>query len=180
MADQAFEHTTIMASAQKCFDVATDFENYPKWAGSVKETSILRRDDSGRAVDVYYRAASMGRSTAYTLRYFYGADPLRFAWRLREGDLVSRLDGEYEFQPVPGGEGDDEESTYVVYHLAVELATPLPGFVKRRAESIIMHTALGELKSHVEASSHDLTAIGGEERLSTHHQPAPAHSRFSR
>ena len=160
MADQAIEHTTIMASAQRCFDVATDFENYPNWADGIKETSILRCDASGRAVDVHYSAASMGRSTAYTLRYFYGTDPLRFAWRLREGDLVSRLDGEYEFQPVPGISGDDEESTDVVYQLAVELAIPLPGFVKRRAESIIVHTALGELKAHVEALADGRTGIG--------------------
>ena len=179
MADQAVEHTTIMASAQRCFDAATDFENYPQWAGGIKETSILRRDASGRAVDVYYRAASMGRSTAYTLRYFYGADPLRFAWRLQEGDLVSRLDGEYEFQPVPGGDGDGEESTDVVYHLAVELAMPLPGFVKRRAESIIVHTALDELKSYVEASAHGQAAAGGV-WPSTRSQYVSDHSRLSR
>jgi hypothetical protein len=37
-----------------------------------------------------------------------------------------------------------------VYHLTVELVVPLPGFVKRRAESKIMHNALRELKAHVE------------------------------
>jgi hypothetical protein len=35
--------------------------------------------------------------------------------------------------------------------LTVELIVPLPAFVKRRAESKIMHNALRELKAHVEA-----------------------------
>jgi len=39
----------------------------------------------------------------------------------------------------------------VSYQLAVELAVPLPGFLKRRAESRIMHTALDELKAYIEA-----------------------------
>ena len=87
--------------------------------------------------------------TAYTLRYFYGSDPLRFAWRLQQGDATNRLDGEYEFCPVPG----DANATEVTYQLAVELAVPLPGFVKRRAESRIMHTAVQELKAYVEAAA---------------------------
>ena len=148
MVDQATERTTIMASPRQCFDVATDFERYPKWAGDIKEARILHRDSSGRAVDVEFRVAAMGRSAAYTLRYFYGKDPLRLAWRLQRGDATARLDGEYEFRPVAGESGITE----VVYHLAVELAVPLPGFVKRRAESRIMQTALDELKAYVEAA----------------------------
>lgn len=147
MVDQATQRNTIMASPQRCFDVAVDFERYPEWAADVKQATVLTRDEQGRAVDVEFRAAAMGRSTHYTLRYFYGSDPLRMAWRLQDGDATRRLDGEYEFLGVDGG----EESTQVVYHLAVELTVPLPGFVKRRAEARIMHTALSELKEYVEA-----------------------------
>jgi hypothetical protein len=35
----------------------------------------------------------------------------------------------------------------------VELLLPLPGFVKRRAEGRIMHTALPQLKVRAETSS---------------------------
>ncbi len=62
---------------------------------------------------------------------------------------MRRLDGAYEFLPVT----DDPDRTDVVYHLTVELVVPLPGFVKRRAESKIMHNALRELKAHVEQST---------------------------
>ena len=37
------------------------------------------------------------------------------------------------------------------YDLAVELAVPLPGLVKRRAAGLIMGSALKELKKQVEA-----------------------------
>jgi hypothetical protein len=40
--------------------------------------------------------------------------------------------------------------TLVTYHLAVELVVPLPGFVKRRAEQKIVHTALRELRAQVQ------------------------------
>lgn len=148
MVDQATERTTIMASPERCFAAAVDFERYPDWAADIKAATVLSRDDEGRAVDVEFRAAAMGRSTTYTLRYFYGSNPLRLAWRLQSGDATKRLDGEYEFLPVDG----DPETTEVVYHIAVDLAVSLPGFLKRRAEARIVHTALHELKAHVEAS----------------------------
>jgi ribosome-associated toxin RatA of RatAB toxin-antitoxin module len=147
--DQATQRTTIMASPQRCFDVAVDFEHYPVWARDIRKARILSRDRDGRAVDVEYWVKAMGRSTTYTLRYFYGSDPLRLAWRLQRGDATTRLDGEYTFVAV-GGESD---TTEVSYQLTVELAVPLTGFVKRRAESRIMQTALDELKAHVEAGA---------------------------
>jgi len=52
-----------------------------------------------------------------------------------------------EFAAIP----DEPNSTQVTYYLSVDLVVPLPGFVKRRAEARIMHTALDELKTAVEA-----------------------------
>ena len=86
--DQATQRTTIMASPERCFDVAVDFEQYPVWARDIKKARVLSRDRDGRAVDVEYWVRAMGRSTTYTLRYFYGSDPLRLAWRLQRGDAT--------------------------------------------------------------------------------------------
>jgi len=149
MVDQTTESTVIAASPDACYAAAIDFERYPDWATDVKMARILSRDEVGRAVDVEFRAAAMGRSTTYTLRYFYGANPLRIAWRLQAGDITRRLDGEYEFLPV----ASDANSTEVVYHLAVDLSVPLPGFVKRRAEARIVRTAMNDLTCFVEGAS---------------------------
>lgn len=149
MVDQATARMTIQATPEECYTAVIDFERYPEWASDIKMARVLSRDDDGQAVDVEYRAAAMGRSTTYTLRYFYGSNPRRIAWRLQEGDVTRRLDGEYEFLPV----ASDPGSTEVVYHLAVDLKVPLPGFVKRRAEARIVRTALDELRRHVERGS---------------------------
>jgi hypothetical protein len=113
----------------------------------VKAASVVSRDEQGRPSDATFRAAAMGRSTVYTLRYFYGSNPLRIAWRQLEGDITRRLDGEYEFLPL--GDGSQTE---VVYHLEVDLVLPIHGFVKRRAESRIIRTALDDLRRRVETT----------------------------
>lgn len=147
MADQAIQRTTISASPERCFAAAIDFESYPGWARDIKEARVVARDDQGRATAVAYRAAAMGRSTNYTLQYDYTDAPERLGWVLVQGDIMRRLDGDYRFAAIEG----DPDATDVTYRLTVELVVPLPGFVKRRAEAIIMNTALRELKAHVES-----------------------------
>ena len=147
MADQATETIEIAAPPERVFEVLLDLDAYPTWARDLKGVSVESRDDEGRGHEVTFRAAAMGRSTSYTLRYEYGDDPRTIAWELVRGDIMRRLDGSYVLEPVPG----DGERTRVTYHLAVDLVVPLPGFVKRRAESKIIHSALRELRAHVES-----------------------------
>jgi hypothetical protein len=145
MPDQATERTTIDAPPEQVLEVALDIERYPEWARDVKEAVVAERDEQGRPLRVAFRAAAMGHSARYVLKYDYGESPLRMGWVLEQGDIVRRLDGEYLFEPNDGTGG-----TEVTYKLVVELAVPLPGFIKRRAESKIMTTALDELKRRCE------------------------------
>ncbi|MCU0273124.1 MAG: SRPBCC family protein [Acidimicrobiales bacterium] len=147
MRDHTSQTTVIQASPRVCFDVALDFERYPEWAADIKDARIVVLDDEGRGGEVEFRAAAMGRSSTYRLRYNYGSNPLRLSWRLVEGDLERTLDGEYVFAPV----ADDPDATAVTYELTVELKVPLPGFVRRRAEAKIIHTALDDLKQRAES-----------------------------
>ena len=144
MADHTTQRLTMRATPQQCFEVVTDFEHYPDWAADIKAVTVDERDPDGRARRVTFRAAAFGRSTTYTLDYDYSDAPHQLAWVLSRGDLTSRLDGAYVF------EGPDDGDTEVTYHLVAELKVPIPGFVKRRAESRIISTALRELKSRVE------------------------------
>lgn len=143
MADQATQTIIVEADPEACFEVATDFEVYPAWAKDVKESVVHERDESGRALEVEFRAAAFGRSTHYTLRYDYSAAPEMVSWKLVMGDLMRACDGSYQFRSVEGGR------TEVTYTVAIELVVPLPGFVKRRAEVRILNT-VKELKSRVE------------------------------
>ncbi len=144
MADQANERIRIEASAARCWEVATDFERYPEWARDVKQAKIVATDAEGRGTRVEFRAAALGKSIRYLLEYDYSAAPDGFSWRLAEADMLRRLDGTYRF------EAETPTSTRVHYELAVELAMPLPGLVKRRASSLIMGNALRELKRRIE------------------------------
>ncbi len=82
MAEQARETTTIAAPLGKVFDTLVDFEAYPQWAADLKQARIVERDGEGRGLEVEYRAAAMGRSTTYRLRYDYDGSPNRLAWAL--------------------------------------------------------------------------------------------------
>lgn len=146
MAEQATEHMVVAAPPEQCFAVVSDVERYPEWAADIKEVIVRTRDGEGRPLEVTWRAAAFGRSTSYTLTYDYSEAPRALAWKQTAGDLTSKLDGVYRFEPA--GEG----TTQVTYTLEVELRVPLPGFIKRRAQSRIMHTAMEELKSRVESS----------------------------
>ena len=146
MAEQATQRLIMRATPEKIFDVVTDFEHYPQWAGDIKQVTVVDRDEQGRGAKVAFRAAAFGRSTSYTLTYDYDKAPQEISWVQVRGDLTNRLDGTYLFEP----SGHDTE---VVYHLVAELRVPLPGFIKRRAEGRIMSTALKELKARVESAT---------------------------
>ena len=145
MADQATETSEIAASVEQIFDVLLDFDAYPRWARDLKGVQVESRDDEGRGREVTFRAAAMGRSAGYTLRYSYGESPTTMSWELVRGDIMRRIDGSYTLEPV----ADDPSRTRVTYDLTVDLIVPLPGFVKRRAEHKIVHAALRELRDHL-------------------------------
>jgi ribosome-associated toxin RatA of RatAB toxin-antitoxin module len=147
VADQATEHMTVSASPERCFSVAADIERYPEWAADIKEVVVEERDAEGRPLLVTFRAAAFGRSASSTLRYDFSEAPHILSWTLTKGDITSKWDGTYVFDPGEGG------GTDVTYHLEAQLRVPIPGFIKMRAQSRVMSTAMRELKARVESSS---------------------------
>lgn len=143
MADHVTEQITVAADPEIVREVLLDFPAYPEWARELKSVEVLSTDDRGRGLEVRFRAAAMGRSTSYVLRYDHD-DPDRIAWKLVEGDVTRKLDGFYELQPHPDG-------TRITYVLEAKLKLPLPGFVKNRAQGRIMTAALDNLKARAEA-----------------------------
>ena len=147
MAEVATERMTVSATPERCFAVSSDLDAYPQWAADIKEVTVHDRDDQGRPQLVTFRAAAFGRSTSYTLAYDFSEAPHTLSWKLTKGDITTVLDGSYVFDPADGS------GTEVTYHLEVELRVPIPGFIKMRAQSRIMSTAMRELKARVESSA---------------------------
>ena len=143
---------TVPASVDACFAVATDLESYPDWVGEITDVDVEARDAGGTPLRARFEATGLGRASSYTLDYDLSQAPRRLAWTMVDGDLTSRLEGAYLFEPAPTS-SDDHPATDVTYELIVDLAVPLPGYVKRRAEDKIVESALRRFCDRVVAVS---------------------------
>ncbi len=146
MIDELSVTRVIKADSTSCHSLVADLESYPDWARGLEDVQIEDRDELGRALVATFKVAAMGRSATYTLEYDHSEAPRALSWRLLQGDIVRRLEGHYRFDDVD----DEPGATEVSYALAVEVAVPLAGFVKRRAEGRIMHAAVDDLQARLE------------------------------
>ncbi|GAB3302548.1 cyclase [Epidermidibacterium keratini] len=145
MADQSTQSIVINANPEAIMDVIGDFEAYPQWAGSIKKGEPLDDDGNGWATKVAFDLDAGPISDSYTLAYDWDDYPNRVSWQLVEGKMQKSQQGSY----VLSDRGDG--TTEVTYNLSVELAIPMIGMMKRKAEKVIMDTALKELKKRVES-----------------------------
>lgn len=146
------EHTVasvqVQATVEACWAVGVDVAAYPLWVENLSSVEILSTDDRGRPLTARFEAEGLGRGTSYVLAYDLSEEPYRLSWNLVSGDLTREIEGRYAFHDMT------EESglplTDVDYELTIDLAVPLPGFVKRRAEDKIVKSALHRFKLRVE------------------------------
>lgn len=142
MPERASEDIVIDAAPGEIMAVITDFESYPEWVRNMKDVEVRATDEHGRGQRVWYHVDARVMDVHYVLSYTYH-DDTRLTWELVEGDQINTLDGEYLLD-------EQGEATRVRYTLEVDVAFPLPGFMKKRAAAVIMETGLGELKRRVE------------------------------
>ena len=122
--------------------VIADFDAYPEWATGVRSADVLSSTD-GRAAEVRFTLDAGVIKDSYVLGYDWDGDA-EVRWNLAEaGSMISEMTGGYEL-------ADHGESTEVTYELAVGIKVPMPGMLKRRAEKVIIDTALKGLKSRAE------------------------------
>jgi uncharacterized membrane protein len=142
MADQSTQSIVIDAPPAAIMAVLADFPAYPQWAASVKSAEVVSTRPDGRAEQVRFVLDAGVVKDDYVLEYDWSGDD-RVEWRLVRGQMQKSQQGSYVLAPRGG-------STQVTYHLAVDLAIPMLGMFKRKAEKVIMDTALKELKKRVE------------------------------
>jgi hypothetical protein len=127
--------------------VIADFTSYPGWASGVREATVLADDADGRPSRVRFTIDSGVIKDSYVLSYAWQGDG-RVEWELAErGSMVSAMTGSYLLED--SGDGADS-ATRVTYELAVGLAVPMPGMLRRRAEKTIVDTALRGLRGRAE------------------------------
>jgi ribosome-associated toxin RatA of RatAB toxin-antitoxin module len=135
----------IDAPADRIMDVIADFESYPVWATGVKTADVVTTTDGGRAEQVHFVLDAAPIRDEYDLGYVWDGSRT-VSWSLVEkGSMLRSMDGAYVLEPVADG------GTRVTYQLAVDVSVPLLGMLKRKAEKVIIDTALKGLKKQVEA-----------------------------
>ncbi len=139
---------TVQATVEQCYAVGIDVAAYPQWIESLSLVEIESTDQAGAPERVRFEASGLGRQSSYVLAYDLGQQPHVLGWTLVSGDLARAIEGAYRFVDV--SETADDPVTRVDYELSIDLAVPLPGFVKRRAEDKIMEAALRRFKMEVE------------------------------
>lgn len=144
MAEQSTQSVEIDAVPEKIMAVIADLPAYPEWAKAVRATEILATDDAGRPSRVRFSLDAGPVEDEYTLAYDWADDGLSVSWYLVKGQMQKAQRGRYLLEPV------NDERTKVTYTLSVELVLPMIGMLRRKAEKVIMDTALKELKRRVE------------------------------
>ncbi|MGC7100473.1 SRPBCC family protein [Amycolatopsis lurida] len=144
MAEQSTQSIEVDASPERIMEVIADFPAYPEWTKAVRETEVLAEAGGGRAKQVKMTLDAGPVKDVYTLEYDWAPDGLSVSWHLIKGQMQKSQNGRYLLEPL--GEG----RTKVTYTLSVELALPMIGLLRRKAEKMIMDTALKELKRRAE------------------------------
>jgi hypothetical protein len=146
MADRTESRISIDAPPAAVLDIIADFDAYPAWTGAVKKTEVLLTDADGWAEQVRFELDAGAIKDTYVLSYDWDVDESgagTVLWHLVEGQVLKAMEGSYELVPHGG-------ATEVTYRLQVDLKIPVLGMLRRKAEKVIIDTALKELKKRAE------------------------------
>jgi len=144
MTDISTQSIVIGASPERVAEVICDFARYPEWVGAVTSARVIEEYEDGYASQVRFVLDAGVLTDEYTLRYEYAEDLSRIQWSLAAPSRMQKAqDGSYDIVAAPDGSA-------VTYTLSVELSLGMLGMMKRKAEKVIMDTALKDLKRRVE------------------------------
>src|SRR5690348_10052557 len=128
MAEQTSSSIHVNAPADRVMAVIADFAAYPAWAHGVKSAEVLRETPDGRAEQVHFTLDAAPIKDSYTLSYVWNGDE-SVQWKLTQGVLMKAMDGSYDLR-------SEGASTEVTYRLTVEVAIPMIGMLRRKAEKV--------------------------------------------
>ncbi|HKD96585.1 MAG TPA: SRPBCC family protein [Micromonosporaceae bacterium] len=145
MADTSTHKIVIAAAPTAIAEVICDFPRYPEWVSAARQVTVVEEFEDGYASQVRFVIDAGIVQDEYTLAYEYAEDISRIEWHLVAPSRMQRTQvGSYDI--ADNGDG----SATVTYTLSVELSIGMMGMFKRKAEKVIMDTALKELKRRVE------------------------------
>jgi ribosome-associated toxin RatA of RatAB toxin-antitoxin module len=143
--EKASSSIVIDADKQTIMAVIADFESYPEWSTAIKSVTVDEVGEDGRGSTATFTLDAGVLKDTYTLAYDWDGDD-QVDWHLVKGRAMKSQEGSYELSESGG-------RTEVTYRLAVDLTVPMLGMFKRKAEKMIMDTALKGLKKRVESAN---------------------------
>jgi ribosome-associated toxin RatA of RatAB toxin-antitoxin module len=143
MADQSTQSIVVDAPPSDVMEVIADFPSYPQWVAAAKTVEVVEESEDGRAKQVHFVLDAGAVKDDYVLDYTWDGDK-KVSWTLVKGQMQKRNDGSYTLKEKDGG-------TEVTYTITIDLSIPMLGMIKRKAEKVILDTALKELKKRAEA-----------------------------
>jgi uncharacterized membrane protein len=146
MADTSTQSIQVHAPLDRVAAVISDFRRYPEWADAMKQVEVVEEYEDGYAARVRFVLDAGVLADDYTLDYAYADDLSRIEWHLVAPSKTQKSQrGSYDL--TDNGDG----TTTVTYTLEVELSIGMLGMFRRKAEKMIMDTALKQLKRRVES-----------------------------
>jgi carbon monoxide dehydrogenase subunit G len=146
MAESSTQSIVIAAPPAAVSAVICDFARYPEWVSGLRRVEVVEEYEDGYASQVAFELDAGVVADEYTLAYEYSDDITRVEWHLVAPSKMQRAQtGSYDI--VDNADG----TSTVTYTLSVELGIGMLGMFKRKAERVIMDTALTELKKRVES-----------------------------
>ena len=124
--------------------VIADLETYPEWSEGITAVTVLTTEDGGRPLTARFNLASGPIKDTYELQYTWVGD-LAVHWQLTTAEFLRAMDGSYVLTPLANGQ------TQVNYRLAVDVKMPMIGMIKRKAEKVIVDSALKGLKARAQS-----------------------------
>ena len=125
MADSSTQSIIIGAAPDRVTAVICDFARYPEWTEAVRRAEVVEEYEDGYASQVRFTIDAGVMADEYVLA--------------SSTATLTRTE-------------DPDGSTTVTYTLEVDLSVGMLGMFRRKAEKMIMDTALKQLKRRVEAT----------------------------
>ena len=137
---KATQSIEIKATPKQCYDIITDFANYPKFLKETKSVEVVKK--GANAWEAKFTCEVI-KTISYTLN-IKGSPGKSVSWNLISGDMMKSNDGGWELEDVGGG------VTNVTYSIEVNLGLLVPGAISKMLIGSNLPSMLGAFKKRIE------------------------------